>query len=164
MEKHFTASAFVLNPHREVLLVHHRKLGVWLYPGGHIEFNETPDDAALREVVEETGVCPILSGERDETLADAQAGVTVLHRPYRVLCEFVNDKVNPHYHLDLVYLCATTARLCPQHREVACADFFNRDDSAALQMFPNFRRMLTSLFDEQAVWDAVLMEVGERAR
>jgi hypothetical protein len=61
-------------------------------------------------------------------------------------------------------LCATTARQCPQHREVACADFFNRDDSAALQMFPNFRRMLTNLFDEQAVWDAVLMEVGERAR
>lgn len=55
---HFTASAFVLCPERRrVLLIHHRKLGRWLQPGGHIE----PADADLvaaarREVIEETGV------------------------------------------------------------------------------------------------------------
>jgi 8-oxo-dGTP pyrophosphatase MutT (NUDIX family) len=55
---HFTASAFVLCPERRrVLLIHHRKLGRWLQPGGHVE----PGDgdllaAAEREVIEETGV------------------------------------------------------------------------------------------------------------
>jgi 8-oxo-dGTP pyrophosphatase MutT (NUDIX family) len=159
LEKHFTASAFVLNAHREVLLVHHQKLDVWLYPGGHIEFGETPDDAALREVAEETGIRPVFVGELDETLADAEEGVTVLRRPYRVLCEFINDKANPHYHLDLIYLCATSARQCPEHREVASAGFFNRAQIATLQMFPNFRRLLTRLFDDKSVWDAVLREV-----
>jgi 8-oxo-dGTP pyrophosphatase MutT (NUDIX family) len=55
---HFTASAFVLCPERRrVLLVHHRKLGRWLQPGGHVEAAD-PDlvSAARREVLEETGV------------------------------------------------------------------------------------------------------------
>jgi 8-oxo-dGTP pyrophosphatase MutT (NUDIX family) len=63
---HFTASAFVLCPgRRRVLLVHHRKLGRWLQPGGHIESSD-PDlvSAARREVLEETGVAvgPCIGG------------------------------------------------------------------------------------------------------
>ena len=55
---HFTASAFVLCPERRrVLLIHHRKLGRWLQPGGHVEpADATLMDAARREVAEETGV------------------------------------------------------------------------------------------------------------
>ena len=40
----------------KVLLHLHRKLGMWLPPGGHIERDEIPDDAAVREVFEETGL------------------------------------------------------------------------------------------------------------
>lgn len=55
---HLTASAFVLSPERDaVLLIFHKKLGIWVQPGGHIE----PEDpsllhAALREVSEEVGL------------------------------------------------------------------------------------------------------------
>lgn len=55
---HFTASAFVLTPDRdELLLILHKKLGLWLQPGGHIDASdETIVDSARREVREETGI------------------------------------------------------------------------------------------------------------
>ena len=50
-----TASAFVFHKNK-VLLIHHKKFDKWLPPGGHIDPNETPDQAAIREVKEETGL------------------------------------------------------------------------------------------------------------
>jgi 8-oxo-dGTP pyrophosphatase MutT (NUDIX family) len=40
--RHFTASGIVLSDDGHVLLVEHRKLGWWLYPGGHIDPDEDP--------------------------------------------------------------------------------------------------------------------------
>ena len=40
----------------KILLMHHTKLDKWLFPGGHIDPNETPDKAIVREVKEETGL------------------------------------------------------------------------------------------------------------
>jgi len=55
---HFTASAFVLSPARDaLLLIHHRKLGLWLQPGGHVESGDVDMIAAARrEVAEEVGI------------------------------------------------------------------------------------------------------------
>lgn len=55
---HFTASAFVLSPENDsVLLVLHKKLGLWLQPGGHIEPTDSSVvQAAEREVAEEVGL------------------------------------------------------------------------------------------------------------
>lgn len=52
---HFTASGFVTHRGR-LLLIHHRRLGRWLQPGGHIDPGETVIEAARREIMEETGV------------------------------------------------------------------------------------------------------------
>ena len=58
---HFTASAFVLSPdRRDLVLIHHKKLGIWVQPGGHVE--PTDDDllaAARREVFEEVGLAEL---------------------------------------------------------------------------------------------------------
>ncbi len=54
---HVTASAWIVDPPRAAaLLVHHRKLGRWLQPGGHLENDRDTLAAALREVREETGL------------------------------------------------------------------------------------------------------------
>ena len=63
---HLTASALVLDRSREhVLLVLHKKVGLWMQPGGHVEPGDTSlARAALREAVEETGVADLrLAGD-----------------------------------------------------------------------------------------------------
>jgi ADP-ribose pyrophosphatase YjhB (NUDIX family) len=53
---HVTASAVVLTPNDRVLVHRHKRLGIYLQPGGHIDGNEMPEVAAARELHEETGV------------------------------------------------------------------------------------------------------------
>ncbi|HMC41280.1 MAG TPA: NUDIX domain-containing protein, partial [Acidimicrobiales bacterium] len=52
---HVTGSAVVLGPDG-ILLHRHKRLGLWLQPGGHLEAGETPWAAARREAEEETGL------------------------------------------------------------------------------------------------------------
>jgi 8-oxo-dGTP pyrophosphatase MutT (NUDIX family) len=52
---HVTSSAVVVGK-RGVILHRHKRLGIWIQPGGHIEPGERPEDAVLREVFEETGL------------------------------------------------------------------------------------------------------------
>ncbi len=52
---HVTASAVLVGA-RGTILHRHRRLGRWLQPGGHLEEGESPEEAAVREVREETGL------------------------------------------------------------------------------------------------------------
>ena len=61
---HVTGSAIVVGP-RGVLLLKHKRLGIWLQPGGHIDEGETPWAAALRETREETGLDAEFAGPLD---------------------------------------------------------------------------------------------------
>jgi 8-oxo-dGTP pyrophosphatase MutT (NUDIX family) len=93
--RHFTVAVFVVWEGR-VLLHRHRKLGLWLPPGGHIEEGELPDEAAAREVWEETGLRVELVGERREDVTDPLQ----LHRPAGVQLENIGPN---HQHIDLIY-------------------------------------------------------------
>ena len=53
---HITASCYVIDSDRRLLLHHHRRLNRWLQMGGHVEVDEDPEDAALREGSEESGL------------------------------------------------------------------------------------------------------------
>jgi ADP-ribose pyrophosphatase YjhB (NUDIX family) len=105
--RHFTVAVFVVDAGR-VLLHFHRKLGKWLPPGGHIEHNELPDDAARREVLEETGLHVRLLGPR---------GLDVEAPPQLVVPAGIQvEAIYPgHEHIDLVYFAelASSAEIDP---------------------------------------------------
>ena len=55
MDRHFTVSVYVVHNNR-VLLHKHKRAKILLPVGGHIEQNELPEEAAIREVWEEAGI------------------------------------------------------------------------------------------------------------
>jgi len=98
LSRDFTVAVFVVTAGR-VLLHWHRKLGMWLPPGGHIEPNELPDEAARRETLEEMGVAIRLVGDRGLDLDHPDAPCQLV-RPAGIQLE---DITPGHQHIDLVY-------------------------------------------------------------
>lgn len=144
--KHFTASGIIIDEEK-VLLVHHKKLDVWLYPGGHIEENENPDETLLREVKEETGLEVEIISYKDESLSDKKNDVLSLHLPYAFLCELVGD----HYHNDLIYLCKVKKKnkLKFDKNESNDIGFFSHEELKNLKLFNNFRVLLKKVLNEK---------------
>jgi 8-oxo-dGTP pyrophosphatase MutT (NUDIX family) len=94
----FTVAVFVVQSDR-VILHRHRKLGIWLPPGGHIEPNELPDEAAVREVREEAGIAVELVGPRGLGV-DYPGQPVQLVRPEGIQLESIGPG---HEHIDLIY-------------------------------------------------------------
>lgn len=92
----FTVAIFVVHDEK-VLLIHHRKLNKWLPLGGHIELDEDPEQAALRETKEESGLDVELLGERPPTTGP---GTRALIGP-RFLD--IHRITNTHEHIGMIY-------------------------------------------------------------
>jgi 8-oxo-dGTP pyrophosphatase MutT (NUDIX family) len=123
-DAHFTGSAVVVDAAGErVCLVHHRKLGRWLQPGGHHEAADDGDVAAtaLREASEETGLVLRLHQRAPRPL-----DVDVHVFPAR-------DGVAEHLHLDLRFLLVAqdATELAPQAGETLAAEWLGFDEALA---------------------------------
>lgn len=92
----FTVAIFVVHE-RRVLLIHHRKLDKWLPLGGHIELEEDPEQAALREAREESGLDVELIGERPPT---TEPGTRALIGPRFLDIHRISDT---HEHIGMIY-------------------------------------------------------------
>ncbi len=105
MTRDFTVAVFVVSQ-GSILMHFHRKLSLWLPPGGHIEKDELPDEAALREVLEETGVAIRLVGNR----ALRVDYPVQLVQPQGIQLEDISPG---HQHIDLVYFGEPVTPLAP---------------------------------------------------
>ena len=101
MRRHFTATGFVVQSSR-TLLHWHKRLQQWLPPGGHIEPDEDPVQAVLREIREETGAtAEIIPSVPVLPFTDPDQ----LQPPYTILVEDIPEPGGTHQHIDLIYFC-----------------------------------------------------------
>ena len=101
MIRHFTATGFVVQG--DTTLLHwHKRLGQWMPPGGHIEADEDPVQALLREVLEETGiVAEVIPAKKPLGFKYPEQ----LPAPYTILVEDIPGPGEPHKHIDMIYFC-----------------------------------------------------------
>lgn len=105
VRRHFTATAFVVRDGC-VALHWHRNVKAWLPPGGHIEPNEDPVQAAKRETLEEAGI------EVEIATSAPDVGVEYPRQvapPYAIMVEDIHDPTEGfHQHIDMIYFCSPT--------------------------------------------------------
>jgi 8-oxo-dGTP pyrophosphatase MutT (NUDIX family) len=102
MRRHFTVTGFLSHDGRTAL--HWHRLGVWLPPGGHVEVDEDPIEAVLREVFEETGIRAEVLGA-EPRFSHGEPGQ--LPPPVNIglydLPEGDGGLREAHQHIDLIY-------------------------------------------------------------
>lgn len=136
MKRHFCASAFIVDPYtKKILLIKHKKNGRWTQPGGHIEGNETPEEAALREVYEETGLRVKLIGERFPREDDfiRPLGIQKNRR--------TTSDGEMHMHIDIIYAAVpnTNENVKINIAESNGIKWFSRDELEYIDCFPDIK-------------------------
>ena len=120
--RHFTATTIIV--HKNKALLHlHKKFSTWLPVGGHIDRDELPQEAALREVKEETGLeARLYIPNRKIEIND----VRELLCPMHMLLENINQF---HQHIDFIYYAtADSDILNPQDGETNDLKWFTAEE------------------------------------
>jgi len=127
--RHYTATVYVVSD-GAVPLHEHDGLDMWLPPGGHVDRDQLPHEAALREVREETGIDADLVAERDDITSPTTES---LPKPAHLRLADVNvhDDFVGHQHVDMVYYArADTREIDPEEGEQPASAWrwFDRED------------------------------------
>jgi ADP-ribose pyrophosphatase YjhB (NUDIX family) len=117
MNRHFTCTGFLVRGDKTLLLWHPR-LRMWVPPGGHLEPDEDPVTAVLREIREETGlaaeVLPL-----NQIFPFAYPGQVA--PPFTILLEDSAEPGQRHQHIDLIYFCRPQPEADPPPAEADSA-------------------------------------------
>lgn len=111
-DRDFTASSYVIRDGK-VLLLNHRKLGVWLQPGGHIVGSELPHETARRETREETGY-EIEFMEKPTDGVYEEEGAFDLPKPIEINVHRIEAG---HWHCDFAFRAEVVGVHEPSHGE-----------------------------------------------
>jgi ADP-ribose pyrophosphatase YjhB (NUDIX family) len=158
MTIHEATAVYVFTPDFEKLLfIRHRKpplAGRWLPPGGHVDPGETPEEAAVREVLEETGQSVVLIDLAPHLPQFTSPRTRRIASPLLVQEEDLGD----HRHLDFVYVAVAPAPGPLREEENQPAAWFDRTACVSEQVLEDCRGHAAYLFAERdrfrALYDA----------
>lgn len=145
-EKHYTITIWIITKEepKKVLLLHHKKFNMWVQPGGHIEPNENPIQAAIREVKEETQINIEPYIQKGKNFFET----TLLPSPLLFLEEPIPAyKDTPaHFHLDFIYKIEIPYQHAI-HTKTESHDigWFTYEESLSLNLFESTRFMMKKL-------------------
>ncbi|SCA64327.1 Putative 8-oxo-dGTP diphosphatase [Chlamydiales bacterium SCGC AB-751-O23] len=148
MKRQFATSVYVIHENK-VLLLHHRKFNKWLPPGGHVDPNELPSNAAIREAMEETGLEIELINHSPYEFSFPNAHT--LPTPYMMLLEDIpsSKKEEQHQHIDFVFLGKyISGSILANERETLGVRWFTKqevNDIPEEDLFPDVRIVLDKL-------------------
>lgn len=112
----YTVSIYIVCKNK-VLLRMHEKFHKWLVPGGHIELDETPQEAAVREVKEETGLDVMIHIDQTSPHTPMDDEVELYHPAFLNIHEIPGLGYR-HRHLDFVYFATSTSEvIAPTHED-----------------------------------------------
>jgi 8-oxo-dGTP diphosphatase len=142
----FAFSSAVYARHGEaILLVHHKRMGMWLPVGGELEENETPLEAAIRELREETG----LRAENPRswgTSSQSRNGSPVGFLGYE---EHSAGSKGEHGTFSFLFDVAhRDIKLCDEHHAFVWVDSWAGEVAEKYPMPPNVRRYLAMIRHE----------------
>ncbi|AWG24161.1 NUDIX hydrolase [Flavobacterium kingsejongi] len=152
MKKQPTVSVIVfrtLAQDTDVLLIHHRKFDRWMVPGGHVEPVENPNEAAIREVLEETGIGIRLVSflHQLHPVSDAEC----LLPPEYLYQQLIpaSSKEAAHYHIDMTYIgTAIGGELTLNAAETKAVRWVPIADIATVNTFEGTRSTITDTYNK----------------
>ena len=141
MKTYLVVAGYIFSKNK-VLLVHHSKLDLWLPPGGHIDKDETPDDALLREIKEELSMDVEVLNQSD---ISAQGNVIKnLALPFHVNVHSIND----HNHCCFFYICkALNPENLKANHEIKNFEWFTREQLNQNHVPIDVRHMALKAFE-----------------
>ncbi len=128
VQRFLCVTVFVINEDKKLLMIKHKKLGKWCPPGGKVDNNETPDEAAIRECFEETGVKINLVGLENQHFKGE------LITPMGSQCNVIKEGERDH--VDLSYLAVPQSNeLKVSEREASDIGWFSLEEVKKLDTF-----------------------------
>jgi 8-oxo-dGTP pyrophosphatase MutT (NUDIX family) len=146
--KEFVATAFIVHGQR-VLLMLHSGLKKWIPVGGHIEQNETPEQALRREVKEEVGI-EVEIQERAGMKFDYHGDTKSLLSPRIIRLDEIDDE---HQHINLTYFAKSrTSKITPEEdKDMEDLRWFSEKDLDS-NLIPKNVRHLGKLAIKEMGW------------
>lgn len=142
----FTAEVFIVYQDK-LLLRWHEKFNIWLSVGGHIELDENPNQAAIREVKEEVGL-DVTLWEGNKRFTSVEHTYTDIIPPVALAVHEVNDV---HKHVVLVYFGSVASDAVIPEKPDDKWRWVTRSELAEMDLRPNVRYYAEAALDELSI-------------